>query len=463
MAQNLLPSPCTCEYRIQCTTKDNGNSTGGALAETDFTLPEGTHTVILGLGDANGIMRGKRIPASHWDTICKQGNALSIALFAIDMNCDVWDTPYVNFGNGYPDMHMFPITRPVSVPWEPGVAVAFGRAETMDHQPIPIDPRNVLIRQVERARAMGYEVNVGTELEFYLLDPDTEKPRDQGIQVYGLGRAARMEHIVGPIRQQINDCGIPIEQSNPEYAAGQVEVNIRYGEALLAADRVVLFKSLIRQLGIAHGYLATFMPKPFLEESGNGFHTHYSLWKDGKNAFADHGKINGTAKAFIGGLQKRMAETALTGSGTQNGFRRRAPYTFCPINTSWGYDNRTVGLRIIEGADSAVRVEKRDAGADANPYLLIAADLAAGLDGIEQGITPTEPTMGNAYEPDEAIGEPIPTDLATAIELARGSDWLKDVQGELMWELACQQAERELEFFNNQVTQVEIDRYLRAF
>ncbi len=432
------------------------------MAETDFSLPEGTHTVILGLGDGNGIMRGKRIPASHWETICADGNALSIALFAIDMTCDVWDTPYVNFGNGYPDMHMFPRTKPVPVPWEPGVAISFARAEGMDHQPVPLDPRGALEAQVARAAEMGFTINVGTELEFYLLDPETGQPRDSGIQVYGLGRAARMEHIVGPIRQQINECGVPIEQSNPEYAAGQVEVNIRYGEALTAADRVVLFKSLIRQLGIAHGYLATFMPKPFFEESGNGFHAHYSLWKDGKNAFAENGKINDTGKAFIAGLQTRMAEAAITGSGTVNGYRRRAPYTFCPINTSWGYDNRTVGLRVIEGKDSAVRVEKRDAGADANPYYLLAADIAAGLDGIEQGLTPTEPTLGNAYEADEAIGDPIPTDLGTAIELARGSDWLKGVLGELRWEMVCQQAERELEFFANQVTQVELDRYLRT-
>ena len=103
------------------------------MTETDFSLPEGTHTVILGIGDINGIMRGKRIPASNWENICKSGNALSIAMFAIDMTCDVWDTPYVNFDNGYPDMHMFPLTKPVGVPWEPGVAVCFGRAEGTDH------------------------------------------------------------------------------------------------------------------------------------------------------------------------------------------------------------------------------------------------------------------------------------------------------------------------------------------
>lgn len=431
------------------------------MGKDNFSLPKGIHTVILGIGDLNGIMRGKRIPASHWDTICREGNALSIALFAIDMTCDFWDTPYVNFDNGYPDMHIFPLTKPVELPWEPGVAMCIARAEGKDHKPVPLDPRQMLIRQVERAAEMGYEIKVGTELEFYLLDPETGLPKDNGTQVYGLERAAELEHVLGPIRTQINECGIPIEQSNPEYAAGQVEVNIRYGEALLAADRVVAFRSMVKQLANAHGYRATFMAKPFFEESGSGFHTHYSIWKDGKNIFANKGKLNDMGRHFVGGLQKRMAESAICGSATVNGFRRRQPYTFCPINTAWGIDNRTLGLRVIEGADSAVRVEKRDAGADCNPYFLLGSDIAAGLDGIEGKMEPSEMETGNAYESETA--EPIPTDLRDAIVLARNSKWLKKVIGADMYEVMMQQSERELEFFSQQVTQVEVDRYRDNF
>ncbi|MEZ5789563.1 MAG: glutamine synthetase family protein [Nitratireductor sp.] len=431
------------------------------MAGKQYKLPDGTHTVVLGIGDLNGMMRGKRIPSTHWKATCESGNALSIALFAIDMTSDVWETPYVNFGNGYPDMHMFPIMEPVSLPWEPGVAMCVGRAEGMDHKPIPIDPRNALVRQVERASKMGYTIKVGTELEFYLLDPETRRPRDSDIQVYSLVRAAEMEHVLGAIRQQINEAGIPIEQSNPEYAPGQVEVNIRYDEALVGADRVVMFRSLVKQLASAHGYLATFMPKPFIDLSGSGFHCHYSLWKDGKNAFAENGKLNQAGRHFVAGLQKRMGETALCGSATPNGFRRRQPYTFCPINNSWGPDNRTVGIRIIEGNDNAVRAEKRDAGADANPYLLLATDIAAGLDGIEQGMQPSEMCTGNAYE--EADAQPIPTDIHDAIAQARASQFMKDVLGPEMHEIYVQQSEREAGFFANQVTQVETDRYIGNF
>jgi len=424
-------------------------------------LPEGTHTVILGVGDLNGIMRGKRIPATNWETICNNGNALSAALFAVDMTCDIWDTPFVNMGNGYPDCHIFPINQPVAIPWEPGVAITFARAETTDHKPVPIDPRNALLNQVERAKSMGFDFQVGTEVEFFLLDPETGKPRDQGIQVYSLDRAAELEHVIGPIRQQINECGIPIEQSNPEYAAGQVEVNVRYGEAVQSADRLVMFRSLVKQLALAHGYQATFMAKPFFEESGSGFHCHYSVLKNGKNIFSDNGKLSQTGRFFVGGLQKRMAESAICGSATVNGFRRRQPYTFCPVNTTWGVDNRTVGIRIIEGSDSATRVEKRDGGADCNPYLLLAADIAAGLDGIENKMEPSEITTGDGYADSEA--GTIPTSLSEAIELAQKSEWLKNILGDHLWELVIQQSERELDFFNNQVTPMETERYQGNF
>ena len=431
------------------------------MTEANFSLPEGTHTVILGVGDLNGLMRGKRIPADQWPRICGSGNALAMSLFTMDMTCDVWETPVVGFANGFPDCHIFPMHPPVAVPWEPGVAMCFARAEGMDHGPLTVDPRQALLRQVERANAMGIDLQVGTELEFYLLDPDTGRPRDKGNDCYGLARAAELEPVLGPMRRELAEMGIPIEQSNPEYAAGQVEVNIRYDSAMIAADRVVMFRSLVKQLAARHGLNATFMAKPFIDESGNGFHLHYSLWSEGKNIFADAGKLNDQGRHFLGGMQQRMAEASICGAATANAYRRRQPLSFCPVNASWGLDNRTVALRVIEGSDSAVRIEKRDAGADCNPYLLMAADIAAGLDGIEGKTEPTAITTGNAYEDDNA--PPIPLDLADAISLARNSGWLRDVLGADQHEIWLQQAERELAFFNQQVTPFETARYLGTF
>ncbi len=424
-------------------------------------LPAGIHTIALGMGDLNGIMRGKRIPASHWPTVCEDGNALSIALLALDMTCDIWDTPYVSFDNGYPDMHMFPAGPVYPLPWEEGVAFCFARAEGMDHKPVPIDPRNALVHVVERAVDMGYEVKIGTELEFFLLDPDTLHPRDSGVQVYSLARAAELEHVIGPIRRHLNEVGIPVEQSNPEYAPGQVEVNIRYAEALTGADRVVAFRSHVKSLAHAHGYIATFMSKPFADLSGSGFHVHHSLWKDGANLFADGGKLSALGRNYLAGMQRSMSEMALVTATTPNAYRRRQPDTFCPINDSWGIDNRTVGLRVIEGKDSAVRVEKRDGSADCNPYYLLACEIAAGLNGIEEGLEPTPMTDANAYVSEDAT--PLPTDLATAVALAKDSPLLNDVLGSDRLGILVGQAERELAFLADQVTSVETERYLRNF
>lgn len=431
------------------------------MGQAHKPLPEGVHTVVLGMGDLNGLLRGKRIPAENWANICESGMALANAIFAIDMTCDVWDTPYTNWDTGYPDVHVMPIGEVHPIPWEEGVVYSFSESVGTDHQPVAIDPRAALVRVLQKASDMGYETRIGTELEFYLLDKETLKPRDRGIQVYGLPRAAELEHVLGPIRRHLTAVGIPIEQSNPEYAAGQVEVNIRYDEALIAADRVVTFRGFVKELGNAHGYHATFMSKPFFAESGNGFHVHHSLWEDNQNVMADNGALSKLGRQYLAGLQKHMAEMAMVSATTPNAYRRRQPYSFCPTNNTWGVDNRTVGLRVILGNDSAVRVEKRDGSADCNPYLLLALEIAAGLKGIEDSLEPTAETVGNGYENPDC--QPIPTDLATAVALARESDLMAEVLGPDLLEILIGQSEREIEFVANQVTPVEIERYLENF
>lgn len=425
-------------------------------------LPEGTETVVMGIGDLNGLLRGKRIPVSHWPVIAEEGMVMSNAILALDMTCDIWDTPYTSMATGYPDLRVFPNTGAMHLmPWDEGAAFVFGRAETEAGEPVPIDPRNVLIQVTERAAAMGYDVKVGAELEFYLLDPETLEPRDSGIQVYGLERAMEFEHVLGPIRHDLITAGIPVEQSNPEYAPGQVEVNIRFDSALETADRVVAFRGMVKQLAIAHGYRATFMSKPFFELSGNGFHVHHSLWQDGKSVFSNDGKLSDVGRSYLGGMRRRIHESAICAASTPNAFRRRQPYTFCPINDTWGYDNRTVALRVLEGHHDAIRIEQRDGSADTNPYLLIAAQIAAGLDGIEDGADPGDPELGDGYANEDAT--PLPNDQAAAIAAARESAFLSDLLGEDLLGVWLGQAEREHDFVAAQVTPVEVERYLRNF
>ena len=425
-------------------------------------LADGITTVVMGVGDLNGILRGKRIPISHWPTIQSEGMALSNAMFAMDMTCDIWDTPYANMGTGYPDVRVFPLSETLHpMPWDPGAMFVMGHAEKEHGGALEIDPRNALVKVLEKATSMGYEILIGAELEFFLLDPGTLRPRDSGIQVYGLERAMEFEHVLGPIRNDLVAAGIPIEQSNPEYAPGQVEVNIRYAEAMETADRVVAFRGMVKQLAIAHGYVATFMAKPFFDLSGNGFHVHHSIRKDGRNLFADSGHLSALGMNYLAGMQKHMPELSIFSAATPNAYRRRQPYTFSPINNAWGVDNRTVGLRVIEGHDKVVRIEQRDGSADSNPYLLLAGQIAAGLEGIENGWEPEPQETGDGYASETAT--PIPYDLSTALALAHESKLIAEVFDPNLLGIYLGQAEREIEFVSAQVTPVEQARYLRSF
>lgn len=432
------------------------------MAGENGRLPDGIHTVAIGIGDLNGVMRGKRILADRWEDVRESGIALSKAMFACDMTSDVWDTPYVNMENGYPDMLAVPFGPVWPVPWEEGCAFTFARALGTDHKPVPIDPRGALEAQVARAEAAGLRFQVGAELEFYLLDPETLRPVDVGNQFYGLVRAAELEHVIGPIRRLLPEVGIPLEQSNPEYAAGQVEVNICYGDVLETADRVVAFRSFVKEIAAQHGYVATFMSKPFATESGSGFHAHYSAWRNGSNVFAGaDGGISSLAESFLGGLQERMAESALAVATTPNAYKRRRPYSFCPVNCCWGRDNRTVGIRVIDESPAATRIEKRDGSADCNPYYLMAVDLAAGLDGIENSAQPRQFIDGDGYAFEDA--EPIPAEIGAALSLADDSAFLRRVLGEWRLEILAGQARRELALLADEVTALETSRYLRNF
>jgi len=261
---------------------------------------------------------------------------------------------------------------------------------------------------------------------------------------------------------------IDIDTLSHEAGAAQMEINFNHGNALELADQAFLFKRTVRQTALNHNVHATFMAKPMQEQPGSSMHLHLSVKETatGRNLFVgEDGSESDEFFHALAGMQRYLAGAMALMAPYVNSYRRHSLTEDSPTNLAWGMDNRTVGLRVPVGDPANRRVEKRDAGADCNPYLLLAADIAAGLDGIEQGLEPSAMTTGNAYEDQEA--EPIPTDLETAIGLARNSDWLKGIMGDDMHELYCQQSERELEFLNNyinnRVTQHERDRYLGHF
>ena len=382
------------------------------------------HTVELGAPDTQGHLRGKRIPAKRFiDSAHRTGANIADAMFVFDMQNDLPDNEFVNMDTGYLDCKLVPdLTTGRLLTHRPGYAIVIADAHDPEGNPHPLAPRSVLRDQVERCRAAGVDPVVATELEFYLCTPDWE-PVQHHIQYSSLTDGLALEPVLHAMREALLGAGIEVESSNAEYGPGQIEINAGPADAMTAADNTVLFKSIVKQVAVQHGLRATFMPKPWADPSGSGMHVHTSLTAEGGgNAFADsNGAPNELMRAWIGGIVEHAAALTLLGAPTSNGPKRIRPYTFAPTHIHWGLDNRTVLARcVVELGSPANRVEFRSAGSDANPYLIIAGVLAAGVDGLERGLDPGPMSEGDMYtNPGDCV--PLPTDLAGAIEAYDGS------------------------------------------
>ena len=426
-------------------------------------LPEGTRTVELALADCHGVLRGKRIPASQWENVKTSGIHMASVLYTWTPRCEIReDDVFLPPESGWPDMHVTPLIDDVRrVPWRPESAMVLCDSHMEDGSEIEVSPRAVLRRVLNRAAALGFEVRTGFEIEFYLLDAETKKPHFDDVQCYGISRGAQFEYVLAPIRNQLEEFGIPIEASNAEFAPGQFEVNVKYDEAMRTADNAVLFRNGVREIAAQHGCIASFMAKPSFDQSGSGVHIHHSLWQEGKNVFSDGGKLSDIGRWYLGGLHKHIAELTIFGSPTPNSFKRRQPYSFCPQAATWGMDNRTTALRVIEGSASAVRIEQRDGSADCNPYTILAAQIGAGLAGIEQNIEPGPMTIGDAYSDPNAVM--LPANIPEAIELLEKSELARQVFGDMFVQMAAGAARYEHRFVSELVSDIERDRYLEAF
>lgn len=426
-------------------------------------LPDDIHTVELAVPDAYGVLRGKRVPASAWPAVVKSGLHMASIIYSWTPRCEIrasdeWLPPE----RGWPDMHVHPMVDTLRrVSWRPGAAMVLCDVTEEHGSKLAVSPRGALQTVLERAQAMDFVVNIGFEIEFYLLDAVTKLPRHTDIQCYGIARGTEYEAVLAPMRNHLVDFGIPIEASNTEYGPGQIEVNVRFGEAMATADNAVLFRNAVKEIAAQHGYLASFMAKIRSGQSGSGLHLHHSLWREGRNAFADQGVLSDVGRRYLGGMQRHMADFSLLGSPTPNAFKRRQPYSFCPLSASWGIDNRTAGLRVIEGSESSIRIEQRDGSADANPYLIMAAQIAAGLDGVEHNLKPTTAQVGDAYA--APSGPLLPMTVPEAADLLERSGLAAKVFGDKLVSVVCGMARHEHELISAEVSEAERARYLDAF
>jgi len=375
------------------------------------------HTVEIGAPDTQGHLRGKRVPVDRFfDTTVEAGVNVADAMFVFDIQNDLPDNEFVHPGTGYLDCHLVAdLSSGRVLMHRPGYALVFADAFDETGAPHPLSPRAVLANQIDLCRSEGIEPLIATELEFYLCTPDWQ-PVQAHIQYSSLTDAIELEPVLHQMRDALAGAGIEVESSNAEYGPGQIEINTGPASAMRTADNTVLFKSIVKQVAVQNGLRATFMPKPFTEQSGSGMHIHTSLTADSANAFAQCQTVpEGIMAHWVAGLLEHAASMTLLGAPNTNGPKRVRPYTFAPTHVCWGLDNRSVLARcVIEPGSSANRVEFRSGGADANPYLLIAALLAAGRDGIERSLGLPAIGVGDMYG-DPGTSTPLPVDLTAAI------------------------------------------------
>lgn len=429
-------------------------------------------TVVTAITDMQGRLMGKRVTAQFFlDHAAEHGTHFCNYLLGTDM--EMTCPPgyrLMSWEQGYGDWVALPDWATLRlVPWLEKTALVLCDAAFEDGTLVPVAPRTVLRRQVERAAAMGFTVQMASELEFYLLRETYESAhakRYHDLQPFGwynedysLLQGTKAEPLYRQIRNQMTAAGIAIEFSKGEAAPGQHEINIRYADALTSADRHALFKHGAKEIALQNGYAITFMAKPDHTWTGSSCHIHVSLWQDGQNAFYDPAAPHGMSdrmRWFLGGLMACARELSLFWAPNVNSYKRYAALSWAPVHIVWGRDNRTCGFRVV-GHGPSLRIENRFPGADANPYLAYAAVIAAGLYGIEQRLDPGPEYRGNGYA---AAGVPrVPRTLAEAADELERSQVARAAFGDEVVEHYVNFARVEQAQYDAVVTCWERERY----
>ena len=334
------------------------------------------------------------------------------------------------------------------------------------------DPRGVLKRALARAAEQGYAFNVGPEMEFFLFQTDeqgkpTVKTGDEA-GYFDLGPLDRGEDARREICLALEQMGFEIEASHHEVAPGQHEIDFKYADALTAADNIMTFKLAVKTIAMKHGLHATFMPKPVFGINGSGMHTNMSLFKDGKNAFADPADRRGLSReayAFIAGLLDHVRGMTAVTNPLVNSYKRLVPGYEAPCYLAWSASNRSALIRIPAARGQATRVELRCPDPSCNPYLNMAVCLAAGLDGIDRGLTPPEEITENIFAMDEAARatrgiRSLPGTLKEAVDCLTADPVICGALGEHVLSQYAAGKLREWDAYRTHVSPWELERYL---
>ncbi|MFJ8039768.1 glutamine synthetase family protein [Kitasatospora sp. NPDC096147] len=383
-------------------------------------------TVVLALTDMQGRLQGKRIAAGHFlDEVVGHAAEGCGYLLAVDVEMNTVDGYEVSsWETGYGDFVLRPDFATLRmVPWHPATAMVQCDVLQQDGTPVPVSPRQVLRRQLDRLAGYGWQAYAGTELEFIVFKDSYEQAWDKGYfgltpvnqynVDYSILGTSRIEPLLRRLRNEMAGAGLTVESAKGECNLGQHEIAFKYGPALTTCDDHAVYKTGAKEIADQAGYSLTFMAK-YDEREGNSCHVHLSLRDEhGAPVFAGDGPhgFSRTMEHFLAGQLACLGEFALLLAPTVNSYKRYVPGSFAPTAIAWGRDNRTCALRVV-GHGPSLRFENRVPGGDVNPYLALAALIAAGLHGVEHQL-PLEPEFtGNAYASDAPR---VPSTLRDAV------------------------------------------------
>ncbi|XTP38426.1 glutamine synthetase family protein (plasmid) [Mycobacterium sp. TJFP1] len=422
------------------------------------------HTVILGFPDMQGRLQGKRCSAAYFlDDVLDHGSGACNYLLSVNVEMEPQSGFAISsWGQGLGDFMLFPDPTSLRVlGWLSGVAVCFADVHWPDGRPVAPSPRQILRRQLERLAERGWIANAATELEFIVHRDSFAEAWDKGYNDlqpvsrynidYSLFGVTQADPLIERICRGLESSGIVVETAKGEANLGQHEINLRYDEALDTADKHVLFKHAVREIALQSGVSATFMAKLNARE-GNSCHVHISLADArGDSLFAGQRDL---FDQFIAGQLACMRELTLMFAPNINSYKRFTDRSFAPTAIAWGYDNRTCAVRVL-GERAATRLENRLGGADVNPYLVLAAIIAAGLHGIDNRLALPPAEESDAYI---AGHERVPLTLADATESFTASTMARAAFGDLVVDHYTRAAQIEIADFNAFVTDWEKKR-----
>jgi len=431
-------------------------------------------TVIMAQIDMQGRLMGKRFHARHFlDSGVHETHSCNY-LLTVDMEMEpVPGYKSASWSQGYGDYMMKPDLGTLRrIPWQEGTALVL--CDTMDHHghaDIAVSPRAILKRQLARLAEHGMAAMMASELEFYLFKDSYEEAHSGGYRSltpvspynedYHLFQTTKEEAVMRAVRNGLYGAGIPVENSKGEAWAGQEEINVKYADALTAADNHVITKNGVKEIAWANGQAVTFMAKYNDAAAGSSSHIHQSLWSaDGKTPLfldkdADHG-MSQTMRHYLAGLLAHAGDVTAFLAPNINSYKRFVAGTFAPTKAIWSRDNRTAGYRMVGEGTKAIRIENRVGGADLNPYLAFASQIAAGLAGIEAKLELEDEFSGDAYAA-RRVRE-IPGTLRDAAKALKRSKMLREAMGDDVVDHYVHAAEWEVAEHDRQVTDWEINR-----